>query len=177
MENTFTASAKYLVERGLQVAQRSETALVVGIQGDRTLELLQLADGYRMSSWACAPGPGEDDFICPFATLDALLLASWCFYFAKPIEISGWQISLHRRPYWSIAKLQYRLADLAHVTEHQMQSIKETRQRQSVSMATGTLSNAVSLGAHSFILAGTREDEAVRLLLRRDLEEGYVVSV
>jgi hypothetical protein len=103
-------SVKHLTERGLVVTVLSPDRLHVRREGDRTIELASAAGGYRISSWDCVPGPGKDDFLLTVPTVDALLLIAWCYYFAKSIEIDGWELPLHRRPYWNLSKLHYVVA-------------------------------------------------------------------
>lgn len=172
-------AAKYLAEKGIEVIQTSEQCLMCGFAQDVAVELTKKDENYCVESTSeKMPGPGEDDFAVTYSTLDEALLAVWCFYFAKPVEINAWVIPMHRRPFWALSKLQYRLANLAHISEAQFEAIKETRHRRSLqSLPRGKPIGGLELAARSQFLGCSHVSDAnLRLTIRRDLEEAYVVS-
>ncbi len=132
--------------------------------------------GYRVSSWEYAPGPGEEDFRLIVPALDETLLVVWCYYFAKNIEIAGWELPIHRRPYWQLSQLQYRLANATHITATQLECIRQERRQRALEDPTER-GVGLSFAEHTqFIVAGFHAQSRNRLFLRRDMEEGYVVS-
>ncbi len=167
---------KYLAEKGVEVTQISEQCFTCGFAQDVAVELTKKDENYRLESWQTIPGPGEDDFSVTYSTLDEALLAVWCFYFAKPIEINAWVIPMHRRPFWALSKLQYRLANLAHISEAQFEAIKETRHRRSWSEGRQSVLGLKLAGSSQFLGCSHVSDVNLRLMVRRDLEEAYVVS-
>jgi hypothetical protein len=173
---TLASSAKYLSEKGLSVKSVSDSRLFVQREGDRTIDLKGVDHAYTISSWEYAPGPGEDDFRLTVATLDESLLITWCYYFAKPVEISGWVIPIHRRPFWSLPKLQFRLANAAHVTSEQFEGVREQRRRRALAEPGAKGIGLKSAEQAQFILAGAHSSSGHSLLVRRDLEEAYVVT-
>lgn len=176
MVESLQSSVKYLEERGIAVNVYSETNISCQRTGDITLSVSGTTkDGFVLVSWECCPGPGPDDFRVRFKTLDEILLAVWSFYFAKPVIVNGWIIPLHRRPYWDLPRLQYRLANVSHIDAVAFKAIEDLR-RQRVALSPQT--PAIGLVAAECIQFlpcqhQTRIDHS--LMLRRDLEEGYVV--
>ena len=111
-----------------------------------------------------------------YAVLDEALLAIWCFYFAKPIEIDGWVVPLHKRPFWTLSKFQYRLANLSHLSASQFERIKETRLRRSLQRV-GKAEGGLKLAEVSqFLMCKSSRFSNVKLMVRRDLEEAYIVQ-
>jgi hypothetical protein len=174
--STLEASAKYLTENGLSVKVVSSERLYVHREDDRTMDVAKTDGGYRVSSWEYAPGPGTEDFRLVIPTLDETLLVVWCYYFAKSIEIAGWQLPIHRRPYWRLSKLQFRLAHASHITAAQLEVIQEERRRRALADPSERGMGLAFADRTQFILAGTHAQSRGRLLLRRDMEEGYVVA-
>jgi len=173
---TLASSAKYLSEKGLSVKCVSENRLFVQREGDRTIDLVEEDHVYKVCSWEYAPGPGEDDFSLTVATLDEALLVTWCYFFATPIEISGWVVPIHRRPYWSLAKLQSRLANASHVTRPQSETVREERRRRALEHSGAKTFGLAFAERAQFILAGVHSVSGDSFLVRRDLEEAYVVT-
>lgn len=173
---TLASSAKYLSEKGLSVKCVSGSRLFVQREGDRTIDLVEEDQVYKVRSWECAPGPGEDDFSLTVPTLGEALLVTWCYFFATPIEISGWVIPVHRRPYWSLSKLQYRLANASHVTRPQFEAVGEERRRRALETPAAKGFGLAFAEQAQFILAGVHSASGDSLLVRRDLEEAYVVT-
>lgn len=167
------SSAKYLSEKGLNVEVRSPDKLRVQREGDRLVDVSATDAGYRVSSWECTPGPGEDDFLIVVPSLDDTLLIVWCYYFAKNIQLSGWDVPLHRRPDWSLAKLQYRLTCASHVSAAQFDVVREARRQ---SEPVGVENRWACAQRTQFIAAGRHCKSGDMFFLRRDMEEGYVVS-
>lgn len=167
------SSAKYLSEKGLNVEVLSPDKLRVQWEADRLVDVSTTDAGYRVSSWECTPGPGEDDFLIVVPSLDDTLLIVWCYYFAKNIQLSGWDVPLHRRPGWSLAKLQYRLMNASYVSASQFEIVRETRRQ---SEPVGVESIWAYAERTQFIAAGRHCKSGDTFLLRRDMEEGYVVS-
>jgi hypothetical protein len=174
--STLETSAKYLSEKGLSVKVVSSERLFVHRESDRVMDLAKTDAGYKVSSWEYAPGPGEEDFRLTIPTLDETLLVAWCYYFAKSIEIAGWELPIHRRPYWGLPKLQYRLENAPHITAAQLESIRQEG-RQRVLADPTEKGIGLAFAEHTqFIVAGTHTQSKSRLFLRRDMEEGYVVA-
>lgn len=167
---------KYLAEKGIEVNQISEQCFTCGFAQDIAVELTKKDENYRLESWQTIPGPGEDDFAVTYSTLDEALLAVWCFYFAKPVEINAWVVPMHRRPFWALSKLQYRLANLAHISEAQFEAIKETRHRRSLPGGRQPVLGLKLADSSQFLGCSHVSDANLRLMVRRDLEEAYIVS-
>ncbi|MCW5650052.1 MAG: hypothetical protein KIS62_09920 [Ramlibacter sp.] len=173
---TLASSAKYLSEKGLSVRRVSENRLFVHREGDRAIELVETERVYTVCSWEYVPGPGEDDFSVTVATLDEALLVTWCYFFATPIEISGWVLPIHRRPHWSLARLQYRLNNASHVTRPQFETVSEERRRRALEQPGAKGYGLAFAEQAQFILAGVHGASGDSFLVRRDLEEAYVVT-
>ncbi|MEY4563553.1 MAG: hypothetical protein RLZZ618_2830 [Pseudomonadota bacterium] len=174
--NQLHTAAKYLAERGLTVEVISSTQLSVRRQGDRSLDISQSETGYTVSSWECTPGPGDDDFIVTLRTLEEALLVAWNYCFAQSIEISGWKVPLHRRPDWSLPKLQYRLANAALVSTAQLDVVRDTRRRRALADPAQREVGLALAERTQFLLAGVHAGSGDKLYLRRDMEEAYVVK-
>jgi hypothetical protein len=174
--STLETSAKYLSEAGLRVKVVSPKRLYVDREGDRVIDLEKTDAGYEVSSWEYAPGPGEEDFLLAVPALDEALLMTWCYYFSRDVEIAGWKLALHRRPYWSLPKLQYRLANAAHVSSDQLAAIKESRCQRALSDPKKKPFGLAFAEFTQFIVAGKHSESGALLLLRRDMEEAYVVA-
>lgn len=174
--STLGASAKYLSEKGLSVTVVSSERLHVCRAADRAVDVAKTVSGYTISSWEHVPGPGEDDFSLMVAALDDALLIIWGYYFAKNIEISGWQLPVHRRPYWRLPHLQYRLANASRITATQFEIIREERRRRALADPADQGVGLAFAERTQFVLAGAHDQSGSRLFLRRDMEEGYVVA-
>lgn len=174
--STLEASSKYLSEKGLRVTVVSPERLYVNRDGDRTIDLAKGDAGYNISSWECAPGPGEEDFRLVVPTLDEALLITWCYYFSRNVEITGWQLPLHRRPYWVLPKLQYKLANAAHISSDQLEAIKESRRQRASRDPRMEPFGVAFAELTQFIVAGRHRESGALLHLRRDMEEAYVVA-
>jgi hypothetical protein len=170
------SSAKYLAEKGLVVQIVSSERLFVHREGDGTIDLLTCDAGYQVRSWDTVPGPGEDDFSVTIPTLNATLLVTWCYFLAQNIEIAGWSLPIHRRPYWNLPELQFRLANAAHITAIQLESIREERRQRALSDPKEKEVGLALAERTQFILAGTHAHTKNQFFLRRDMEEGYVVA-
>lgn len=174
--STLETSAKYLSEKGLQTTVVSSERLSVSREGDRTIDLARTDAGYQVSSWENVPGPGEEDFRLVVPTLDEALLITWCYYFSKNIEIANWELPLHRRPYWALPKLQFKLANAGHVSSRQFEAIRESRRQRALSDPTMKPFGLAFAERTQFIVAGTHCQSGALLFLRRDMEEAYVVT-
>lgn len=168
------SSAKYLSEHGIAVHVYAEGHISCQRNGDNALEVSgTTTDRFVIVSWEYCPGPGPDDFRVTFKTLDEVLLAVWSFYFAKPVVVNGWIIPLHRRPYWDLPRLQYRLANAHHIDLAAFQAIEELRCQRAYASPPGPAAAEFT----QFLPCQHRTEIDRSLMLKRDLEKAYVVSV
>ena len=166
----------YLAEKGIEITQIAEQSFLCRLPGELAIEFSQQKDNYFLKSWEKIPGPGQDDFMVGYAVLDEALLAIWCFYFAKPIEIDGWVVPLHKRPFWTLSKFQYRLANLAHLSESQFERIKQTRLRRSLQRVNKAEFGLKLAEISQFLICKSVSHSNLKLMVRRDLEEAYIVQ-
>ncbi|RZI59638.1 MAG: hypothetical protein EOP37_10695 [Rubrivivax sp.] len=175
-----STSIKYLSERGLTVSELSANQFALNLDGDRSSILEEVADGIRFSCWEYVPGPGPNDFHAEFKTLDAALLAVWYFYFGDPVGIGEWRVPMYRHPSWTLEKAAYRIANAISVTAAQFGRIEESRQASSaaISLAGPTPPGGRYEAAlrSQFVACESASTPSRRLMMRRDLEEAYVVD-
>jgi len=176
---TLSSSIKYLAERGIAITEISANRYVLHVEGKRSSSLEQGPNGFLFSCWDCAPGPGPDDFRTAFGVLDDALLAAWYFYFGQAVGVDGWCIPMHQHPYWSLNRLAYRIANAIHLTSDQFEVMEESRQRDRMSRATAGLppsDGRYAAALRSQFVACPSATSSDTLMLRRDLEEAYVVE-
>jgi hypothetical protein len=171
---------KYLRERGLtaDICKSDEQPLShihFSKSGDVATILFKKADRWVFEfTGALVPGPDKNNFRVAYRNLDDALLAVWAFYFGKPAIINGWMIPFHRYPDWNFARLQYRLANCATISQASFTALREKRQEDIRGEGRGF--NAVAFQLSSFIKISQDEQNDIVLWLRRDLGEGYVVT-
>ncbi len=181
---SLSSAAKYLAEYGLQVVLNNDTSMSCVREGDLSLDLQYIGDQFRLSHWSCTPGPGENDFQVCYQSLDEALLAVWCFYFAPTIEINGWHMPLHRRPYWQLPRVLFRMTNVTHIDAAQFESIRARRVYDAQGFPTMTMnllknhteSRLDAANRSQFLRCWQADDSTLTLMLRRDLDEGYIVS-
>jgi len=177
---------KYLSERGIATKETSPNRFSIHVEGKRHSTLEEKFESFLFTCWDFVPGPAKDDFHVAFGELDDALLAVWYFYFGGPVRVGGWDLSMHQHPNWSLGKLAYRIANAFHVTSSQFEGIAESRRTQRRRDL-----NALPSSDGSRLLSDSRYATALRsqfiacssasmashiLMLRRDLEEAYVVE-
>lgn len=179
---SLSSSMKYLSERGVVVTEISPDRFSLHVEGNRHSTLAESSKGILFSCWYYAPGPGKDDFLVTFGELDDALLAVWYFYFGEPVRLGEWHVPIHRHPYWSLGKIAYRIANAIHVTSRQFEVTAELRRGDLLefrsSAGGGPLSEdryATALRSQ-FIACSSASPSSRTLMLRRDLEEAYVVE-
>lgn len=176
-EREFLAARKSLTERGMEVSVLipNERLRVWKEEGD-TLEMNRLASRWTVVRWDCVPGPGPDDFHAEYATLDEALLSIWNFFFGQPIVIGDWVVPIHRRPFWTLGRLQYRLANLVHVSQSAFDAIAEQRRLRARTSPKKEPGFAYQAEVSQFLRCDHVSGSVLRLMVRRDLEEAYVVD-
>jgi hypothetical protein len=120
------------------------------------------------------------DFSVEYGTLDEALLVTWNYFFGQAVVIGGWSFDLHKHPYWSLEKLQYRLANLVHVNDTAFAAIEEQRCYASTNGFPGLRPRAEDRErwlAWSFVRCNPASSRDICLMMRRDLEEAYVVRM
>jgi hypothetical protein len=175
MESLATA-AKYLTERGISVSFYSEDRLYCKRDGAHGTTITASAEGFGFTCWEGCPGPAPDDFMVQYQFLDEVLLAVWCFYFAKPVMIDEWLVPLHRRPYWSLPTVQYRLANATTIDNVRFQAIKDDRRRRASLNLQNKQIGLVHAKTTQFLACAHQTRTDIWLMLRRDLSEGFVVG-
>jgi len=180
---TLAASIKYLAERGVSARETSPNRFSLHVEGKRYSTLDEISDGYLFRCWDYAPGPGKDDFSVEFGQLDDALLAVWYFYFGEPVHVNGWKVPMHQQPDWSLGKLAYRIANALHVSSNQFEALEESRRADFLTAFTTSSGNRLpSEGRYAtalrsqFIACPSTSMDLRTLMLRRDLEEAYVVG-
>ncbi len=173
---------KYLSERGVAVTEMSPDRFSLHVEGKRHSILEEGFEGFLFSCWDYAPGPGKDDFRVAFGELDDALLAVWYFYFGEPVRVSEWHVSMHQHPNWSLGKLAYRIANAIHVNSRQFEVTAELRRGDLIAFASSAGGQPLSAGRYAtalrsqFIACSSASTSSQTLMLRRDLEEAYVVD-
>ena len=81
--------------------------------------------GWTFSMLQWMPGPGPDDFVCEFTTLDEAVDAVFDFYVGAPTMIDGWLLPFHRHPELSRERVSSRLPQAVLVTAERFQEIQE----------------------------------------------------
>ncbi len=166
------AISKYLEEKNLQVELRTPEHMLISKSGDAMLDLRIVE-----SRLDYIPGSGENDFTICTGTLDETTLIIWNYFFAQTVRITDWDIALHRYPYWSLAQMQYRLANLVHITVEQLENIKEERQKRFDRTSLEYLSRLDSAETTQFICCGSHLISCDKLIIRRDMQEAYSVRL
>jgi len=179
---SLSSSMKYLSERGVVVTEISPNRFSLHVEGNRHSILAESSEGFLFSCWDCAPGPGKGDFLATFSELDEALLAVWYFYFGEPVRVGEWHVSIHRHPNWSLGKLAYRIANAIHITSRQFEVTAEQRRGDLIAVGSSAAGRSLSedryakaLGSQ-FIACSSASLSSRTLMLRRDLEEAYVVD-
>ncbi|MFZ6679146.1 hypothetical protein [Undibacterium sp. Tian12W] len=167
--------SKYLEEKGLLISQCSANYIQVSKSGDATISLKITDSRFNLGRWDYTPGPGENDFSIDIDTLDEATLIIWNYFLAQPTTIAGWNIDLHRYPYWSLAQMQYRLTNLVHVTEEQFEAIKDERQKRFDRTSLEYLSRNDIAEKMQFIDCGKNLASGEKLKIRRDMQEAYAI--
>lgn len=85
--------------------------------------------GWTFSMLQWMPGPGPDDFVCEFTTLDEAVDAVFDFYCGAPTIIDGWLLPFHRHPELSREQVSSRLPQATVVTAERFQQIEEEHSR------------------------------------------------
>lgn len=175
-------SIKYVIERGVTAEEISPNRYSLHVGGKRYSTLSHASEGYIFSFWDCTPGPGKDDFSITFSDLDSTLLAVWYFYFGDPVQVAEWKVPMHQQPSWSLGKVAYRIASAVHLNSAQFDAIAEARGRELIAPVSSTggsvaLESRYAIALRSqFIACPSAATEATTLMLRRDLEEAYLVA-
>lgn len=179
---SLATSIKHVIERGVTAEEISPNRYSLHVGGKRYSTLSQKSEGYIFSSWDCTPGPSRDDFSITFSDLDSTLLAVWYFYFGDPVQVAGWKVPMYQQPSWSLGKVAYRIASAVHVNAAQFAAIAEARGRELTAPGSSTGGNvslesryAIALRSQ-FIACPSAAKDTTTLMLRRDLEEAYVVA-
>ncbi|MDP1980363.1 hypothetical protein [Undibacterium sp.] len=168
---------KYLEEKGLQTGLSSAESMYVKKTGDASLEIRVISNRFNLRRWDYVPGPGEDDFCFDIDSLDEITLIVWNYFFAQPIKIADWDIALHRYPYWSLQEMQYRLANLVHVTQDQFQAIHEERYKRYERTSIEYLTRLDIAETTQFMCCGKHMITGEKLMIRRDMQEAYAVRL
>lgn len=174
----FLSATKVLKDRGLETSiVTPNERLRVWRESADLLDISRFNTGWRVERWEHVPGPGPDDFSVAFATLDETLLAVWGYFFGKPISIDGWIIPMHRRPFWTLGRVQYCLANVVHVGPAAFDAIRERREQRARGVAgKKEPGRADQAAASQFLRCDHVSEPNLGLMLRRDLEEGYVID-
>lgn len=171
---SLSSSVKYLSERGVSVERVWTNRYSLRVEGRRQSTLEERDGLYAFSCWECTPGPGPADFSVAFADLNEALLAIWYFYFGEPVRIGEWQIPMHSNPDWSLGQVAFRIASAFHVTRAQFEAIAEARRdRFAGTLCEGRYEVAMR---SQFIACPSALEPSHTLMLRRDLEEAYLVT-
>jgi hypothetical protein len=173
---SLASAIKYLAERGIDVSPYSDNRFFCKRDGAPNVTLTATAEGFEFTYWDGCPGPAPDDFAVHYRLLDDVLLAVWCFFFAKPVVIDGWMIPLHRRPEWSLPTVQYRLANAVTIDIVRFQAIKNDRLRRASLNLQDKQIGLLHAQTTQFLAFAHQTRTDFWLMLRRDLEEGYVVE-
>jgi hypothetical protein len=179
---TLASSIKYLAERGVTAEELSPNRYSLHVEGKRHSTLSQAPEGYLFGCWDYVPGPGKDDFSVTFSDLDSALLAVWYFYFGEPVQVAGWKVPMHQQPSWSLGKLAYRIASAVHVNSIRFKAITESRDADLMAFVSSAGDRSRSGGRYAkamrsqFIACASASMDSRSLMLRRDLEEAYVVA-
>jgi hypothetical protein len=176
------SSIKYLSERGVTAKEMSPNRYSLHVEGKRYSTLDEASEGYHFRCWDYAPGPGKDDFSVAFSELDDALLAVWYFYFGEPVQVTEWKVPMHQQPNWLLGKLAYRIANAVHVSSIQFEATEESRGADLVAFTSSAGGRPPSEGRYAialrsqFIACPSASTDSHTLMLRRDLEEAYVVT-
>jgi hypothetical protein len=176
------SAAKSLAERGLGIHWRNYDCFSCHKEDDISIDLMLYQGRYCLRCLEDCPGPGEVNFFVTYDDLDEASLAAWNFYFAKPIQIDGWIVPMHRQPYWKLPQLQYRLANAMHVTSSRFQAIREKRVGDCLAapklnmQRTGLEDRSEASDRQIFIRNAHASDPSIVLQIRRDMEEAYIVQ-
>ncbi|MFM9926873.1 hypothetical protein VLK31_28070 [Variovorax sp. H27-G14] len=170
------SSMKYLSERGITVREMSPSRYSLHVEGKRHSILEEGLEGFSFRCWESPPGPGKSDFHIAFRALDDALLAAWYFYFGQPVVVGEWHVSMHQHPNWSLGKLAYCIANASHVTDRQFETTAELRRDNSAHGRLLSDDRYARALRSQFIACPSASASLHTLMLRRDLEEAYVVN-
>jgi len=180
---SLSSTIKYLAERGITAKERLPGRLQCYVAEDDVIDLDSTEDGYRLRHWMYVPGPGPDDFSVMFASLDEALLALWYYLLGTPTLMGGWAVPFHRQPGWTLSRVAFVTTVAPRLNELQFERIAEQRQqevygeyRESGSQPnSGTNSRYAKAMRSQFIRCAPADGGPHVLMLRRDLEEAYIV--
>lgn len=179
---SLATAAKSLSERGIPVKAHTPGRYRLHVEGRRRSTLDEHDGTFGFRCWDFVPGPGPAAFIVRYPDLDAALLAVWHFYFGEAVQVGEWRVSMHEHPAWSLAKVTFRAAQAIDVAAAHFEATAEARLADMRALGrpghVGTASEgryAVAMRSQ-FIACPCAHRSTHTLMLRRDLEEAYVVE-
>jgi hypothetical protein len=131
--------------------------------------------------WDCTPGPGEDDFICSYASHEEVIKAVAAYLYGEPTVIDGWMFPLHRHPELHREGIQYALAHAVNINQSDFEGIAERRreriERYYWLRKRGTSSIWEKALQYQFLSIVHCTYPSILLRLRRDMQETYIVHL
>jgi hypothetical protein len=175
------SSVKYLRERDVVVDDAGADNIIrCGAERELTLTVFDDHQNFRLTR---SNPPGQDDlppeFSIAYSAMDDALLAIWHYYHGLPVKVDGWNISLHQRPHWPLAKLQFCVAAAqalnADTFAAHVEHLRKTTPYPYQGMTHDVDKHRQYRERISFEAFTRDGDASAKLMLRGDLEEGYVV--
>ncbi len=144
---------------------------------------LTVLDDVRIFQLARSNPPGRNDlppeFSVTYSTLDEALLAVRHYFHGQPVKIDGWSIPRHQRPHWSLSKLQFCIATARHLSGEKFAAhvahLRKTAPYPYQGMTHEADKHSQYRDRIDFEEYAHHDDAQMKLMLRKDLEEGYIV--